>query len=494
MTKKAYQRGQIRDCQQDGNREFISLLACVCADGTTTPPALIYQGASNDLQSTWVDDVEEGDKAYFTSSTNGWTCNALGLAWLRRFHQDTVKKGQNRRRLLILDGHSSHINWAFVTLADSLRILILILPPHSTHRLQPLDVGLFDPLQQAYCKALDEFSFDGLGWVSMTKRMFWSVFKIAWEKSFTEKNIKSAFKKTGIFPLKKEITISQLPELVPATPPTSRLIPLLIPTPMTSRAIRQLVKATPSRAKINLLERAVMRLVTENDIKSHENRGLRKAIVKEKTRRKRGGRLNLMGEVAGQDPQFFSPQKVLAAKAYQEGKETREQEEKHQKALKKEEAIHRRQQIVSEKLEARLQRQMQQEIRRETVAAEKAEKKAQREALQAQKAQQKKEIAAATALRKKEAAFQQQAVTATQKATTSKEGKKQASKVVPSKGKRAVKPAAKAVKSKAATQIKSSHWKSPHSMPAAASTLAAAPRVGLSSRSGRNVIRPQRFE
>lgn len=193
MTKEAYRRGRIRSALQDGNREFITLLACVCADGTATPPALIYQGSSNDLQSTWVEDVEEGDQAYFSSSKTGWTCDALGLAWLRRFHEDTRHKSGNRRRLLILDGHSSHINWAFITLADTLRILILVLPPHSTHRLQPLDVGLFSPLAKAYSKYLDAFTNGGLGYVSMSKRMFWSIFKQAWQASFTKKNIKGAF-------------------------------------------------------------------------------------------------------------------------------------------------------------------------------------------------------------------------------------------------------------------------------------------------------------
>jgi DDE superfamily endonuclease len=119
MTKEAYKRGRICYIQQDGNREFISLLACVCADGTALPPALIYQGALNDLQSTWIEDLNKQDKAYFTSSANRWTCNDLGLAWLRRFHKDTQHKS-NRRRLLILDGHSSHINIAFIALAASL--------------------------------------------------------------------------------------------------------------------------------------------------------------------------------------------------------------------------------------------------------------------------------------------------------------------------------------------------------------------------------------
>jgi DDE superfamily endonuclease len=134
MTKKAYKQGRIRYFQQDGSREFISLLACVCADGTALPPALIYQGALNDLQSSWIDDLNERDQAYFTASSNKWTNNELGLTWLRRFDQDTQHKG-NRRRLLIVNGHSSHLNMAFIKLADSLRILILVLPSYTTHRL-----------------------------------------------------------------------------------------------------------------------------------------------------------------------------------------------------------------------------------------------------------------------------------------------------------------------------------------------------------------------
>jgi hypothetical protein len=35
---------------QDGSREFISLLACICADGTFLPLALIYKGDLADLQ------------------------------------------------------------------------------------------------------------------------------------------------------------------------------------------------------------------------------------------------------------------------------------------------------------------------------------------------------------------------------------------------------------------------------------------------------------
>ena len=64
---------------QDGSREFISLLACICADGTALPLALIYLGKSCDLQDTWVADVTAEDEAYFAALSNGWSSNTLGL-------------------------------------------------------------------------------------------------------------------------------------------------------------------------------------------------------------------------------------------------------------------------------------------------------------------------------------------------------------------------------------------------------------------------------
>jgi len=39
---------------QDGSREWITIIATVCADGSSLPPALIYKAVSGDLQDTWL--------------------------------------------------------------------------------------------------------------------------------------------------------------------------------------------------------------------------------------------------------------------------------------------------------------------------------------------------------------------------------------------------------------------------------------------------------
>ena len=199
MSLEALESGRITHASQDGNREFISLLACIGADGTALPPALIYKGNSGILQDTWVEDVNPNDEAFFAVSAKGWNCDILGLNWLEQiFQRYTKQKARNRTRLLIVDGHSSHMNLKFIDKCDNLRILLLLLSSHSTHRLQPLDVYLFAPLATFYTNGLNRLMFDSLGMINMSKRAFWSVFFPAWQQVFSEEKLTSAFEKTGI--------------------------------------------------------------------------------------------------------------------------------------------------------------------------------------------------------------------------------------------------------------------------------------------------------
>lgn len=54
--------------------------------------------------------------------------------------------------MLIYDGHHSHETVELLEAAVKAGIEIFALPPHTSHRLQPLDVGVFGPLQRAWQK------------------------------------------------------------------------------------------------------------------------------------------------------------------------------------------------------------------------------------------------------------------------------------------------------------------------------------------------------
>jgi hypothetical protein len=63
-----------------------------------------------------------------------------------------VKNTSGKLCLLIYDGHSSHITSDMVEMVAANNIHLFCLPPHTTHRLQPLDVGIFRPVQKAWMK------------------------------------------------------------------------------------------------------------------------------------------------------------------------------------------------------------------------------------------------------------------------------------------------------------------------------------------------------
>ena len=74
FSKEAFKRGRIKGAGQDGNREWITVLASICMDGTWIPPALIYQAVSGDVQDTWVTEVDLIEhQVHFISLETGWT-------------------------------------------------------------------------------------------------------------------------------------------------------------------------------------------------------------------------------------------------------------------------------------------------------------------------------------------------------------------------------------------------------------------------------------
>jgi len=60
--------------------------------------------------------------------------------------------------MLIFDGHASHITSKAITFYEEKKIVLLCLPSHSTHLLQPFNVSVFSPFTTAYKKGVLELS------------------------------------------------------------------------------------------------------------------------------------------------------------------------------------------------------------------------------------------------------------------------------------------------------------------------------------------------
>ena len=62
--------------------------------------------------------------------------------------------------VLFLDGHRSHTTLGLVEEVRVRGIVFYTFPPHTTHLLQPLDVGVFGPLKHVWSKILKEFKME----------------------------------------------------------------------------------------------------------------------------------------------------------------------------------------------------------------------------------------------------------------------------------------------------------------------------------------------
>jgi hypothetical protein len=202
---------------QPGNREWVTLIQAINATGWAIPPFLIFAGKYH--LSAWYEEESIPRDWAIAVSDNGWTTNKLGVEWLKHFIKHTESKTVGARRLLILDGHESHQSLEFQELCKENNIFTLCMPPHSSHLLQPLDVGCFAPLKRAYSHEVEALIRHHINHIS--KLEFLPAFKVAFTRAFTTSNICSAFRGAGLIPYEPDVVLSRLDvQLRTPTPPT----------------------------------------------------------------------------------------------------------------------------------------------------------------------------------------------------------------------------------------------------------------------------------
>jgi hypothetical protein len=200
FPKALMQQQKLLGTNQDGSKEWITVITTMCANGSSLPPTPIYKAVSGDLQDLWLQEYDlQEHPCWFVSSPDSWISDELGLSWVQSlFYKETLDKVKRDWRLLILDSHSSHCTLSFLEWCRSNRILVAVFPPHSTHRLQPPDVSLFKPLATNYSTSSDTHSRLSQGLASFTKREFFKSFYSAFDNIFIKTNIMSGWLKTGI--------------------------------------------------------------------------------------------------------------------------------------------------------------------------------------------------------------------------------------------------------------------------------------------------------
>ncbi|XP_067931074.1 uncharacterized protein [Watersipora subatra] len=130
---------------------------------------------------------------------SGWMQSHLFEMWFDHFLKHTGSTLSNPA-LLILDGHKTHTqNIPVIQKAKDNGVTILCLPPHCSHRMQPLDVSVMGPLSSYYAKEVEIWLRNNPGHVVSLDQVA-TLFGKAYIKATVPANALGGFRKSGIFP------------------------------------------------------------------------------------------------------------------------------------------------------------------------------------------------------------------------------------------------------------------------------------------------------
>ena len=176
-----------------GKKGQITIVTCASASGQIMPPTIIFE--AKQLNHAWTSGELPGTT--YGCSDKGWITKELFESWLsEHFLKHAVSA---RPLLLLLDGHSTHNQPDVIRYAMEKKIIILCLPPHTTHEAQPLDCGVFSPLKAQWKNVAHHFLQSNPGKV-ITKFNFNTLFAKAWINAVTPVNAIAGFKTCGIYP------------------------------------------------------------------------------------------------------------------------------------------------------------------------------------------------------------------------------------------------------------------------------------------------------
>ena len=131
------------------DRDNTTVLAAVSPSGAVLPPLIIFQGKQ--VQMTWRLSTAANHAFYpwVYANEKDWMKSDIFSKWFCEWESRTriiTEAGSLEPRLMIYDGHLSHLSYNTIKHTRINNVTILKLLLHTTDLLQPLDVSVFSTL------------------------------------------------------------------------------------------------------------------------------------------------------------------------------------------------------------------------------------------------------------------------------------------------------------------------------------------------------------
>lgn len=203
---------------------LVTMVGIISAIGRAVPPLIFPRVKFN--ETTMLRNAFSGTSG--GANPSRWINSELFLQVLQHFaaHERPSKSSP---LMIILDNHETHINLPAINFCRDNGIVLLTLPPHSSHKLQPLDVSVYRSFKLHFNGACSTWMVNHPGMAISIMDMAELAGK-AFGKSFTLSNITSGFSKSGIEPFNDQIFTDD--DFNPA-----RVTDRNLPTPLEQRAL-----------------------------------------------------------------------------------------------------------------------------------------------------------------------------------------------------------------------------------------------------------------
>lgn len=190
------QVGKLTSAERGKN---VTVLFCMSATGLFVPPFFVFprQRCNERLM------IGAPPESIGLAQPNGWMNAELFVKWLHHFVK-FAKPTVDKPVLLILDGHCSHKELPVIKYGNDSNVHILSTPPHTTHKLQPLDRTFMKPFKDAYFEACGSWMRANAG-ARITEYEIASLVGKAFKQVARLEIAASGFECTGIYPYNKDI-------------------------------------------------------------------------------------------------------------------------------------------------------------------------------------------------------------------------------------------------------------------------------------------------
>ncbi|KAL5637795.1 hypothetical protein ACGC1H_002158 [Rhizoctonia solani] len=209
--------------------ELMTIIECICANGFAMKPTFVHQPGN--VGFWW----ENKDIGCCVATENGWTSDDICEAWFTKVFLPTAveRRVSDAPLVLLLNGHGSHISMQVLDAAYKNGVFIICLPPKTTHKLQLLDVGVFNLVQVAWKRLCEDSTEVG---EPITKIAAISRYMEARKRGLHPVAVKDAWQRSGQHPLDPGIFGDEdyAPSVVSSTcihlPPSFPKLPATDPT------------------------------------------------------------------------------------------------------------------------------------------------------------------------------------------------------------------------------------------------------------------------